>query len=141
MPDHQVDLPGAIHLIPSLRFVEKLAEQRARYPFLPDVEGVRGDLSVLASRGPVPARVESGRGGRGDFLKIYIDGRYVLTLNVTKRGNGYSVSGAFPMGFEHHDEVTLGHRVALGDRHLDDRALHGRGERVAAGTGRGPPSG
>ncbi|MEU8797765.1 AAA domain-containing protein [Spirillospora sp. NPDC048819] len=108
MPERQVDLPGAIHLIPSLRFVEKLAEQRARYPFLPDAEGIRRDLGVLASRGPIPARVESGRGGRGDFLKIYIDGRYVLTLNVTKRGNGYSVSSAFPMGFEHHDEIVRG---------------------------------
>ncbi|MEU5987644.1 AAA domain-containing protein [Spirillospora sp. NPDC047418] len=108
MPDDQVDLPSAIHLIPSLRFAEKLAEQRARYPFLPDVEGVRFDLGALASRGPVPARVESGRGGRGDFLKIYIGGRYVLSLNATKRGNGYSVSGAFPMGFEHHDEIVRG---------------------------------
>ncbi|SPT57076.1 DEAD/DEAH box helicase [Actinomadura madurae] len=108
MPDHQVDLPGAIHLIPSLRFVEKLTEQRARYPFLPDVEGIRRDLGVLASRGPVPVRVESGRGERTGYLKVYVDGRYVLTLNVTKRGNGYSVSSAFPMGFEHHDEIVRG---------------------------------
>ncbi|HEU5026822.1 MAG TPA: AAA domain-containing protein [Spirillospora sp.] len=108
MPDRQVDLPGAIHLVPSMRFVEKQAERRARYPFLPDLEGIRQDLGALASRGPVPARVESGRGGRGDFLKLYIGGRYVLTLNETKHGNGYSVSGAFPMGFEHHDEIVRG---------------------------------
>jgi hypothetical protein len=106
LQDPHVDLPGIVHLVSSLRFVEKLAEQRARYPFLPDVEGIRRDLLEVASRGPVPARVERGRGGRADFLKVYIDGRYLLTLNVTKHGNGYQVTGAFPMGFEDHNRIV-----------------------------------
>ncbi|MEV4002442.1 AAA domain-containing protein [Actinomadura sp. NPDC049753] len=88
--------------------MERLAEQRARYPYLPDVEGIRRDLLEVASRGPVPARVERGRGGRDDYLKVYIDGRYVVTLNVTKHGNGLQVTGAFPMGFEDHNKIVRG---------------------------------
>ncbi|SNS44379.1 AAA domain-containing protein [Actinomadura meyerae] len=108
MPDHQVDLPSAIHLISSMRFVEKLAERRARYPFLPDVEGIRSDLSEMAHRGPVPARVKSGQADRSAFLEIYIDGRYVLALYARERGNGYSVSNAYPMNFGHHDDIVRG---------------------------------
>ncbi|MFB4301825.1 DEAD/DEAH box helicase [Actinomadura sp. NTSP31] len=108
MSDPHIDLPGAVHLVPSLRFLERLAEQRARYSFLPDVEGILRDLREVTSRGAVPARIERGRGGRGDFLKLYVDGRYVLTMNVTKHGNGYSVSGVYPMGFDHHDEIVRG---------------------------------
>ncbi|MWA01929.1 AAA family ATPase [Actinomadura sp. LD22] len=108
MHDLHVDLPGTVHLVPSLRFVEKLAERRARHPFLPDVDGIVRDLCAVTARGPVPARVERGRGGRGDFLKLYVDGRYVLSLNVTKHGNGYALGGVVPMGFEHHDEVVRG---------------------------------
>ena len=42
--------------------------------------------------------------------------------------------------FEHDDEVTFGNNVAFGDGHLDDGALHGGGEGVAAG-GRGRAAG
>ncbi|HEY8478264.1 MAG TPA: AAA domain-containing protein [Spirillospora sp.] len=122
MPDRHVDLPIEIHLVPSMRLVEKLTERRARYPFLPDLDGIRSDLSAFAGRGRVPMRVESGRGGRGDFLKLYVNGKYVLTLNVTRRENGYSVTNVFPMGFEHHDEIARGTlRVRAWDWVLHDR--------------------
>ncbi|CDZ89351.1 Choline dehydrogenase [Rhodococcus ruber] len=36
-------------------------------------------------------------------------------------------------GLEHHDQVALGDLLALGDRDLDDGALHRRGDRVTGG--------
>ena len=35
---------------------------------------------------------------------------------------------------EHHDEVTLGHGVAVGNGHLDDCSLHRAGEGCAASS-------
>ncbi|MFC5747992.1 DEAD/DEAH box helicase [Actinomadura rugatobispora] len=108
MTNRPVELDGPIGIVPSLKFNATLLRQRERYPFLPDVSGIIGDLRALAAHGPVPARVARGRNGRGDYLKLYVDGRYVLDLNETKHRNGYSVTGIWPMGFTDHDQLVRG---------------------------------
>ncbi|NAS20432.1 AAA family ATPase [Herbidospora sp. NEAU-GS84] len=102
-----VELGPEVGLVWSQNLPTKIFKQRERYPMLPDLNGIARDLWELAAQ-PIPARLERGRQGRGDFLKIYIDGRYGLSLNETKDKRGYWVGGIHPMHFDDHDKIARG---------------------------------
>ncbi|GAA3667630.1 hypothetical protein GCM10022224_034840 [Nonomuraea antimicrobica] len=103
-----VDLGAEVGLIWSKNFPGKLIGQRERHPLLPGLEGICHDLWAAGPRNLVPARLERGREGRDDFLKIYVDGRYALMLFPTQDMRGYRVGWIHPMHFSDHDQIVRG---------------------------------
>ncbi|MCK2213757.1 AAA domain-containing protein [Actinomadura sp. ATCC 31491] len=103
-----VDLGTEVGLIWSKNFPGKLVGQRERHPLLPGLEGIGHDLWAAGPQNLVPARLERGREGRDDFLKVYVDGRYALMLFPTRDLRGYWVGGIHPMRFDDHDQIVRG---------------------------------
>ncbi|MFC6881466.1 MULTISPECIES: DEAD/DEAH box helicase [Actinomadura] len=103
-----VDLGPEVGLVWSQKFPENLMRQRARHPFLPDLQAITEDLWAFGPRQPLAGRVERGRDGRDDFLKVYVDDRYALMLFPTRDGRGYWVGGIHPLHFDDHDQVARG---------------------------------
>ncbi|TYB41702.1 hypothetical protein, partial [Microbispora tritici] len=103
-----VDLGAEAGLVWSQKFPGTLVKQRERHPLLPGMEGISRDLWAAGPQNPVPARLQRGRGDRGDFLKIYVDGRYALMLFPTRDLRGYWVGGIHPMHFDDHDQIVRG---------------------------------
>ncbi|MEU8147468.1 hypothetical protein [Nonomuraea sp. NPDC048901] len=103
-----VDLGAEADLIWSRNFPGKLVGQRERHPLLPELEGICHDLWAAGPQSLVPARLERGREGRDDFLKIYIDGRYALMLFSTQDSRGSWIGGIHPMHFSDHNQIVQG---------------------------------
>ncbi|MDX6739034.1 DEAD/DEAH box helicase [Actinocorallia sp. A-T 12471] len=103
-----VELGPEAGLVRSSKFPGTLLKQRERHPLLPGLEGISQDLWGIGPQDLVPARLERGRDGRGDSLKIYIDGRYALRIFHTRDQRGYWVGGIHPMHFDDHDQIVRG---------------------------------
>ncbi|MEV4019912.1 AAA domain-containing protein [Nonomuraea angiospora] len=103
-----VDLGPEVGLLWSKNFPSKLVGQRERHPLLPGLEGICHDLWAAGPQNLIPARLERGREGRDDFLKIYIDGRYALMLFPTQDLRGYRIGWIHPMRFSDHDQIVRG---------------------------------
>ncbi|MQY06470.1 DEAD/DEAH box helicase [Actinomadura macrotermitis] len=149
MTEKIVDLGPEAGLVWSKKFPGTLVEQRERHPLLPGLEGIGRDLWSLGPQDLVPARLERGRQGRGDFLKIYLAGRYALLLFPTRDQRGYWVGGVHPMRFDDHDQIVRGGlslragRWRVFDHPRELRHLSGWPQVQAAwsAAGAGPPGG
>lgn len=108
MESRVVDLGAEVGLIWSKNFPSKLIGQRERHPLLPGLEGICHDLWAAGPQNLIPARLERGREGRDDSLKIYVDGRYALMMFPTQDLRGYRVVWIHPMRFSDHDQIVRG---------------------------------
>lgn len=84
----------------------KLRARRAEGARLPGIDDVSRDLYQV--HGPIPARVSPGRQGHDDYLRLYINGRYALLLNVSKYGHGYLIGDVYPLTLRDQDEIVRG---------------------------------
>ena len=82
----------------------KLQRRRAEGARLPGIDDISRDLYQV--RGPIPARVSPGKQGQDDYLRIYINGRYALLLNVSKYGHGYVIGDVYSLTLRDHDEIV-----------------------------------
>ncbi|MBS2966933.1 ATP-binding protein [Actinocrinis puniceicyclus] len=106
VPRRIFELGSEVSLAWSMNFPMKLLQQQDRYPFLPGQEGIEYDLWNVGSRSGFPARVMPGKPGRSDYLRIYVDGRYALTLNETRNQRGYSIDSIHPLSLTDHDQIV-----------------------------------
>lgn len=82
----------------------KLHRRRQEGAKLPGIAEIRADLR--GARGPIPARVSQRKAGQGDYLRIYIGGRYALVLNVTNNGRGYLIGDIHPLSLRDQDDIV-----------------------------------
>ena len=82
----------------------KLYERQASSDRIPGLDAIQADLARLS--GPVPAQVVPGTRGRDDFLRLYINGQYVLRLDASNNGRGYVIKDVFPLSLKDHDEIV-----------------------------------
>lgn len=82
----------------------KLQRRQAEGLRIPGIADIRSDLARMS--GHVPARVFQGKQGRDDYLRLYVNGRYVLVLNVAKHGRGYIIGDVHPLGLRDQDEIV-----------------------------------
>jgi len=71
----------------------KLQRRYAEGIRVPGIADIRSDLARMM--GPVPARVSRGKQGKDDYLRLYVNGQYVLVLSVSKYGQGYIVGDVY----------------------------------------------
>lgn len=84
----------------------KLRRRRGEGVRLPAIDDISRDLYQV--RGPIPARVSPGKQGKDDYLRLFINGRYALLLNVSKYGHGYVIGDVYPLALRDQDEIVRG---------------------------------
>jgi hypothetical protein len=102
----RVDLGAEVGISYFETLFAKLQRRHAEGAMIPGIAGIRGDL--LGMSGPVPARVSQGRQGKDDYLRLYINGRYALVLNVSKYGQGYVIGDVYPLNLRDQDDIVRG---------------------------------
>lgn len=86
------------------RISETLYRRQAEGARVPGTDEIRADLARLAA--PVPAQVSRGRQGKTDLLRLYINGQYVLVLEVAKNGRSYFLRDIRPLGLRDQDQIV-----------------------------------
>ena len=86
------------------RISEKLYQRQAEGARVPGTDDIRSDLARIEM--PVPAQVVWGTQGRTDRLRLYINGRYVLVLEVAKNGRSYFLTDVRPLGLRDQDQIV-----------------------------------
>lgn len=84
----------------------KLQRRRAEGVRLPGIDDISRDLYQVS--GPIPASVSPGRQGQDSYLRLYINGRYALLLNVSKYGEGYVIWDVYPLNLRDQDAIARG---------------------------------
>lgn len=84
----------------------KLQRRRAEGARLPGIDDIGRDLYQVS--GPIPASVSPGRQGQDSYLRLYINGRYVLRLNASKYGDGYLIWDIYPLNLRDQDAIVRG---------------------------------
>jgi AAA domain len=84
----------------------KLQRRRTEGARLPGIDDISRDLYQVS--GPIPASVSPGRQGQDGYLRLYINGRYVLLLNASKYGDGYVIWDVHPLNLRDQDAIVRG---------------------------------
>jgi hypothetical protein len=86
------------------RISEKLYKRQREGARVPGLDDIRSDLARIAT--PLPAQVLWGTKGRTDRLRLYINGRYVLMLEVAKNERSYFLTDVSPLGLRDQDQIV-----------------------------------
>ncbi|HSV66361.1 MAG TPA: AAA domain-containing protein [Mycobacteriales bacterium] len=97
-------LPGPIALVPAERMLTRFAQERHRYPDLPDPTQLGHRLTELSFGSGVPSRIQPGRNG-GDPRLVVCAERFVAVLFPTTRRDAYVVGELRPLRFHDHEQL------------------------------------
>ena len=94
---------AAVSYLPE-RISEKLYQRQVEGARVPGTDDIHSDLARTVA--PIPAQVVWGTQGRTDRLRLYINGRYALVLEVAKNGHSYFLTDVRPLGLRDQDQIV-----------------------------------